>query len=93
MALFFSPSPWTPTFTYTGELMPPYAGFLDPFSILTLCLIALGCHLLIAHPKLFPQVFSARGIVPVGTWVVGLASFAPPLAYLELSACSLYLQL
>lgn len=48
-------------------------------SILTLCLIALGRYLLIAHPKLFPQVFSAKGIVLalVGTWVAGLASFAP----------------
>ncbi|XP_004373994.1 G-protein coupled receptor 84 [Trichechus manatus latirostris] len=48
-------------------------------SILTLCLIALGRFLLIAHPKLFPQVFSAKGVVLalVGTWVVGVASFAP----------------
>ncbi|XP_012923920.1 G-protein coupled receptor 84 isoform X2 [Heterocephalus glaber] len=48
-------------------------------SILTLCLIALGRYLLIAHPKLFPQIFSAKGIVLalVGTWVVGVASFAP----------------
>ncbi|XP_017357371.1 G-protein coupled receptor 84 [Cebus imitator] len=48
-------------------------------SILTLCLIALGRYLLIAHPKLFPQVFSAKGIVLalVGTWVIGVASFAP----------------
>ncbi|KAM6153549.1 G-protein coupled receptor 84 [Erethizon dorsatum] len=48
-------------------------------SILTLCLIALGRYLLIAHPKLFPQVFSAKGIVLalMGTWVVGVASFAP----------------
>lgn len=48
-------------------------------SILTLCLIALGRYLLIAHPKLFPQVFSTKGIVLalVGTWVVALASFAP----------------
>ncbi|XP_004637985.1 G-protein coupled receptor 84 [Octodon degus] len=48
-------------------------------SILTLCLIALGRYLLIAHPKFFPQVFSAKGIVLalVGTWVVGVASFAP----------------
>ncbi|EPY82948.1 G-protein coupled receptor 84 [Camelus dromedarius] len=48
-------------------------------SILTLCLIALGRYLLIAHPKLFPQVFSAKGIVLalVSTWVVGVASFAP----------------
>ncbi|XP_058413507.1 G-protein coupled receptor 84 [Diceros bicornis minor] len=48
-------------------------------SILTLCLIALGRYLLIAHPKLFPKVFSAKGIVLVlvGTWVVGVASFAP----------------
>ncbi|XP_048206310.1 G-protein coupled receptor 84 [Perognathus longimembris pacificus] len=48
-------------------------------SILTLCLIALGRYLLIAHPVLFPQVFSARGTVLalVGTWVVGVASFAP----------------
>ncbi|XP_062971745.1 G-protein coupled receptor 84 [Cynocephalus volans] len=48
-------------------------------SILTLCLIALGRYLLIAHPKLFPRVFSAKGIVLalVGTWVVGMASFAP----------------
>ncbi|KAF6339413.1 G protein-coupled receptor 84 [Rhinolophus ferrumequinum] len=48
-------------------------------SILTLCLIALGRYLLIAYPKLFPQVFSAKGVVLalVGTWVVALASFAP----------------
>lgn len=48
-------------------------------SILTLCLIALGRYLLIAHPKLFPQVFSAKGIVLalVGSWVVGVTSFAP----------------
>lgn len=48
-------------------------------SILTLCLIALGRYLLIAHPKLFPQVFSTKGLVLalVGTWVVALASFAP----------------
>lgn len=48
-------------------------------SILTLCLIALGRYLLIAHPKLFPQVFSAKGIVLalVSTWVVGVGSFAP----------------
>ncbi|XP_008590956.1 PREDICTED: G-protein coupled receptor 84 [Galeopterus variegatus] len=48
-------------------------------SILTLCLIALGRYLLIAHPKLFPRVFSSKGIVLalVGTWVVGMASFAP----------------
>ncbi|XP_054446969.1 G-protein coupled receptor 84 [Pteronotus mesoamericanus] len=48
-------------------------------SILTLCLIALGRYLLIAHPKLFPKVFSAKGMVLalVGTWVVGVASFAP----------------
>ncbi|XP_007947662.1 G-protein coupled receptor 84 [Orycteropus afer afer] len=48
-------------------------------SILTLCLIALGRYLLIAHPKLFPQIFSAKGVVLalVGTWVVGVASFAP----------------
>ncbi|XP_037370801.1 G-protein coupled receptor 84 [Talpa occidentalis] len=48
-------------------------------SILTLCLIALGRYLLIAHPNLFPRVFSAKGIVLalVGSWVVGVASFAP----------------
>ncbi|KAM8800716.1 G-protein coupled receptor 84 [Rhynchonycteris naso] len=48
-------------------------------SILTLCVIALGRYLLIAHPKLFPQVFSAKGIVLVlvGTWLVGVASFVP----------------
>nr|XP_020019655.1 G-protein coupled receptor 84 [Castor canadensis] len=48
-------------------------------SILTLCLIALGRYLLIAQPKLFPRIFSAKGIVLVlvGTWVVGVASFAP----------------
>lgn len=48
-------------------------------SIVTLCLIALGRYLLIAHPKLFPQVFSAKGVVLalVGSWVVGSASFAP----------------
>ncbi|XP_040845284.1 G-protein coupled receptor 84 [Ochotona curzoniae] len=48
-------------------------------SILTLCLIAVGRYLLIAHPRLFPRVFSAKGLVLalVGTWVVGVASFAP----------------
>ncbi|XP_004716973.1 G-protein coupled receptor 84 [Echinops telfairi] len=48
-------------------------------SILTLCLIALGRYLLIAHPKLFPQVFSAKGVILalVGTWLLGVASFAP----------------
>ncbi|XP_007467846.1 PREDICTED: G-protein coupled receptor 84 [Lipotes vexillifer] len=48
-------------------------------SILTLCLIALGRYLLIAHPKLFPRIFSAKGIVLalVSTWVVGVVSFAP----------------
>ncbi|XP_006869989.1 PREDICTED: G-protein coupled receptor 84 [Chrysochloris asiatica] len=48
-------------------------------SILTLCLIALGRYLLIAHPKLFPRVFSAKGLVLalVGTWIIGVASFAP----------------
>ncbi|MBV96085.1 G-protein coupled receptor 84, partial [Eschrichtius robustus] len=48
-------------------------------SILTLCLIALGRYLLIAHPKLFPHIFSAKGIVLalVSTWAVGVASFAP----------------
>uniref|UniRef100_A0A8D2AEA0 G protein-coupled receptor 84 n=1 Tax=Sciurus vulgaris TaxID=55149 RepID=A0A8D2AEA0_SCIVU len=48
-------------------------------SILTLCLIALGRYLLIAHPKFFPQVFSTKGIALalVGTWIVGVASFAP----------------
>ncbi|KAM5335657.1 LOW QUALITY PROTEIN: G-protein coupled receptor 84 [Glossophaga mutica] len=51
----------------------------NSISILTLCLIAVGRYLLITHPKLFPQVFSAKGIVLalVGTWVVGVASFAP----------------
>ncbi|XP_055976250.1 G-protein coupled receptor 84 [Sorex fumeus] len=58
-------------------------GFLlftaNSVSILTLCLIALGRYLLIAHPKLFPRVFSARGmgLALAGTWVVGMASFAP----------------
>ncbi|XP_006728774.1 G-protein coupled receptor 84 [Leptonychotes weddellii] len=48
-------------------------------SILTLCLIALARYLLIAHPMLFPQVFSAKGILLalVSTWVVGVGSFAP----------------
>lgn len=48
-------------------------------SILTLCLIALGRYLLIAHPQFFPQVFSAKGVALalLGTWVVGVASFAP----------------
>uniref|UniRef100_A0A2K5D057 G-protein coupled receptors family 1 profile domain-containing protein n=1 Tax=Aotus nancymaae TaxID=37293 RepID=A0A2K5D057_AOTNA len=81
----FSPSLWTPTSTCTGAPVPPSAGYLALFlppilvSILTLCLIALGRYLLIAHPKLFPQVFSAKGIVLalVGTWVIGVASFAP----------------
>ncbi|XP_074126230.1 G-protein coupled receptor 84 [Sminthopsis crassicaudata] len=48
-------------------------------SILTLCLIAFGRYLLIAHPTLFPRIFTAKGVALalVGTWVIGLASFAP----------------
>ncbi|XP_025314471.1 G-protein coupled receptor 84 [Canis lupus dingo] len=48
-------------------------------SILTLCLIALARYLLIAHPKLFPRVFSAKGMLLalVSTWVVAVGSFAP----------------
>lgn len=67
----------------TGATFCRVFGFLlftsNSVSILTLCLIALGRYLLIARPKLFPQVFSAKGIVLalVGTWVVGMASFAP----------------
>ncbi|XP_055474283.1 G-protein coupled receptor 84 [Psammomys obesus] len=67
----------------TGPLFCRAFGLLlftsNSVSILTLCLIALGRYLLIAHPKLFPQVFSAKGIVLalVGSWVVGSASFAP----------------
>ncbi|XP_036107681.1 G-protein coupled receptor 84 [Molossus molossus] len=67
----------------TGTTFCRIFGFLlftsNSVSILTLCLIALGRYLLIAHPKFFPQVFSTKGIVLalVGTWVVGVASFAP----------------
>ncbi|XP_059742614.1 G-protein coupled receptor 84 isoform X2 [Bos taurus] len=67
----------------TGATFCQIFGFLlfvsNSVSILTLCLIALGRYLLIAHPKLFPQVFSAKGIVLalVSTWVVAVASFAP----------------
>ncbi|XP_051015354.1 G-protein coupled receptor 84 [Acomys russatus] len=67
----------------TGAIFCRVFGLLlftsNSVSILTLCLIALGRYLLIAHPKLFPQVFSAKGIVLalVGSWVVGVASFAP----------------
>lgn len=67
----------------TGDIFCRIFGLLlftsNSVSILTLCLIALGRYLLIAHPKLFPQVFSARGIVLalVGSWIVGVASFAP----------------
>lgn len=67
----------------TGATFCRVFGFLlftsNSVSILTLCLIALGRYLLIAHPKLFPQVFSTKGIALalVGTWVVGVASFAP----------------
>ncbi|XP_004601902.2 G-protein coupled receptor 84 [Sorex araneus] len=67
----------------TGPTFCRVFGFLlftsNSVSILTLCLIALGRYLLIAHPKLFPRVFSAKGIVLAlaGTWVVGMGSFAP----------------
>ncbi|EDL86786.1 rCG50745 [Rattus norvegicus] len=67
----------------TGAIFCRIFGLLlftsNSVSILTLCLIALGRYLLIAHPKLFPQVFSAKGIVLalVGSWVVGVTSFAP----------------
>ncbi|KAM4881623.1 G-protein coupled receptor 84 [Thomomys bottae] len=67
----------------TGATFCRVFGFLlflsNSVSILTLCLIAMGRYLLIAHPKLFPQVFSATGIMLalVGTWVLGVASFAP----------------
>ncbi|XP_056653977.1 G-protein coupled receptor 84 [Monodelphis domestica] len=48
-------------------------------SILTLCLIAFGRYLLIAHPTLFPRIFTTKGVALalVGTWVVGVASFVP----------------
>ncbi|XP_072511016.1 G-protein coupled receptor 84 [Notamacropus eugenii] len=48
-------------------------------SILTLCLIAFGRYLLIAHPTLFPRIFTAKrvALTLVCTWVVGIASFAP----------------
>lgn len=67
----------------TGITFCRIFGFLlftaNSVSVLTLCLIAVGRYLLIAHPKLFPRVFSAKGMVLalVGTWVVGIASFAP----------------
>lgn len=67
----------------TGAIFCRIFGLLlftsNSVSILTLCLIALGRYLLIAHPKLFPQVFSAKGIALalVGSWVVGVTSFAP----------------
>lgn len=67
----------------TGTIFCRIFGLLlftsNSVSILTLCLIALGRYLLIAHPKLFPQVFSAKGIVLalVGSWVVGVTSFVP----------------
>lgn len=67
----------------TGTIFCRIFGLLlftsNSVSILTLCLIALGRYLLIAHPKLFPQVFSAKGIVLalVGSWIVGVTSFAP----------------
>lgn len=67
----------------TGATFCKVFGFLlftsNAVSILTLCLIALARYLLIAHPMLFPQVFSAKGILLalVGTWVVGMASLAP----------------
>ncbi|CAK6443365.1 unnamed protein product [Pipistrellus nathusii] len=67
----------------TGATFCRVFGFLlftsNSVSILTLCLIALGRYLLIARPKLFPQVFSTKGIALalVGTWVAGVASFAP----------------
>ncbi|XP_077024122.1 G-protein coupled receptor 84 [Tamandua tetradactyla] len=61
-------------------------------SILTLCLIALGRYLLIAHPKLFPRVFSSKGVVMAlaGTWLVGVASFAPlwPIYILVPAVCT-----
>ncbi|XP_036617325.1 G-protein coupled receptor 84 [Trichosurus vulpecula] len=48
-------------------------------AILTLCLIAFGRYLLIAHPTLFPRIFTAKGVALAlfGTWVLGMASFAP----------------
>ncbi|XP_043824374.1 G-protein coupled receptor 84 [Dromiciops gliroides] len=48
-------------------------------SILTLCLIAFGRYLLISHPTLFPRIFTAKSVALalVGTWVLGVASFAP----------------
>ncbi|XP_045868820.1 G-protein coupled receptor 84 [Meles meles] len=67
----------------TGDTFCRVFGFLlftsNAVSILTLCLIALARYLLIAHPMLFPQVFSAKRMLLalVSTWVVGVASFAP----------------
>nr|XP_042698176.1 G-protein coupled receptor 84 isoform X2 [Chrysemys picta bellii] len=48
-------------------------------SILTLCLIAVSRYMLIANPALFNRVFSRLGVglVALGTWVLGFASFAP----------------
>ncbi|EMP30242.1 G-protein coupled receptor 84 [Chelonia mydas] len=48
-------------------------------SILTLCLIAVSRYVLIANPALFNRVFSRLGVglVALGTWVLGFASFAP----------------
>ncbi|XP_053229365.1 G-protein coupled receptor 84 [Podarcis raffonei] len=48
-------------------------------SILTLCLIAISRYLIIANTALFDRIFSRLGtiLIILGTWVAGLASFAP----------------
>ncbi|XP_038234788.1 G-protein coupled receptor 84 [Dermochelys coriacea] len=48
-------------------------------SILTLCLIAVSRYMLIANPALFNRNFSRLGVglMALGTWVLGFASFAP----------------
>ncbi|KAM8978563.1 G-protein coupled receptor 84 [Sarcophilus harrisii] len=67
----------------TGETFCRVFGLLlfatNSVSILTLCLIAFGRYLLIAHPTLFPRIFTSKGVALalVGTWVIGVASFAP----------------
>ncbi|XP_068957237.1 G-protein coupled receptor 84 [Petaurus breviceps papuanus] len=67
----------------TGATFCRVFGFLlfatNSVSILTLCLIAFGRYLLITHPALFPRIFTAKGVALalVGTWAVGVASFAP----------------
>ncbi|KAK9407350.1 G-protein coupled receptor 84 [Crotalus adamanteus] len=48
-------------------------------SILTLCLIAVSRYLLIANMALFDRIFTRLGVILIalGTWVVGIISFAP----------------